>query len=205
MFVPTYYASADARDIIRRYPFSNVVTTANGVSLATSTPLVFETDARDEGRLVGHVALRNPHAEQLKCPRPVLAIFNGPSAYVSSRWYVDKPEVPTWNYLAAQIRGNLEPIADIEGARAVLIRLIAVMERDAEKPWKIEDAEASVIARLLPQIMAFRIHTESLHGAAKLSQRHPTADRLRVICGLLSESDADGRELAKIMAQRHLP
>lgn len=201
MYVPAHYAAPDARALIRQYPFANVVTVTDAEAFATSTPLVFETDAQDETRLLGHVALRNPHAEQLTRAQPVLAIFNGPDAYISPRWYVEKPEVPTWNYLAVQLRGKLQPILDIEDTQAVLVRLTAVMERGAERPWRLEDATPGRIDYLLPKIRAFRITIDSLDAAAKLSQSHPPTDRLRVIRGLLSESDASGRELARIMAE----
>lgn len=206
MFVPPYYAADDLRALIRNHPFANVVTTAANGLFATSTPLVFETDAEDENRLIGHIALRNTHSDQLATAQPALAIFNGPNAYISPRWYVDKPQVPTWNYLSAQVRGTLEPVMDSEGARNILIRTISVMERTAPQPaWRLEDAPAGMVDMLLPRIRAFRLHIESLEGAAKLSQAHPAADRLRVIRGLLSESDASGREVAQIMARGYKP
>ena len=205
MYVPAHYAARDARTLMRQYPFANVITGSAAMLFATSTPLVFETDGDEESRLLGHIALRNAHAEQLTHAQPVLAIFNGPNAYISPRWYVDKPQVPTWNYLAVQVRGELEPILDLEPALAVLRRTIAVMEHGAESPWHLEDAPEGMTGGLLPRIRAFRIRISSIHAAAKLSQAHPAADRLRVIRGLLSESDADGREVARLMARNYTP
>lgn len=205
MFVPPYYAAEDLRALICDYPFANIVTTgANGL-FATSTPLVFETEADNEKCLIGHIALRNAHSDQLVATQPALAIFNGPNAYISPRWYVDKPQVPTWNYLSAQVRGTLEPVTDADGAKDILIRTIVVMEKAAREPWHLEDAPAGMVDMLLPRIRAFRLHIESLEGAAKLSQAHPAADRLRVVRGLLAESDAGGREVARIMAQHYKP
>jgi len=205
MFVPPYYAAEDARALIRQYPFANIITANQGALFATSTPLVFETDTQDEQRLVGHIALRNKHAEQLTASQDALAIFNGPNAYVSPRWYVDKPQVPTWNYQAVQLRGTLDPILEPERALDVLTRTISVMEAGAENPWRVEDAPEGMTELLLPRIRAFRITIVSIQAAAKLSQTHPASDRLRVIRGLLSESDADGHEVARIMAQTYLP
>ena len=73
----------------------------------SSTPIFF---ARDDGResLVGHMARRNPHAAALEDGQPALAVFWGPHAYISSRWYEEKPEVPTWNYVQAHVRGVLD-------------------------------------------------------------------------------------------------
>lgn len=205
MYVPAHYAARDARALMRQYPFANVVTGGVTGLFATSTPLVFETEGDDESRLLGHVALRNAHAAQLTHPQPALAIFNGPNAYISPRWYVDKPQVPTWNYLAVQVRGELEPILDLEGTLAVLQRTITLMERAADDPWQLRHAPEGMTERLLPRIRAFRIRIGSVEAAAKISQAHPAADRLRVIRGLLSESDADGRELARIMARSYTP
>jgi transcriptional regulator len=205
MYVPTHYAARDARALVRQYPFANLITGSAAMLFATSTPLVFETDADDESRILGHIALRNPHAAQLTHAQPALAIFNGPNAYISPRWYLDKPQVPTWNYLVVQLRGELEPILEPEPTLAVLQRTITVMERGTESPWRLRDAPAGMTERLLPRIRAFRIRVGNIQAAAKLSQGHPAADRLRVIRGLLSESDADGRELARIMAQSYTP
>jgi transcriptional regulator len=205
MYVPTHYAARDARALMRQYPFANVITGGGTMLFATSTPLIFETDGDDEDRLVGHIALRNAQAAQLTIVQPALAIYNGPNAYISPRWYVDKPQVPTWNYLAVQIRGELEPLLEPESALAVLRRTIALMERGTENRWRLEDAPPGDTERLLPRIRAFRIRIGSIQAAAKLSQGHPAADRLRVIRGLLSESDADGREVARIMARNYTP
>lgn len=205
MYVPTHYAARDARALIRQYPFANVITGGGAALFATSTPLIFETDRDGEDRLVGHIALRNAHAEQLTTLQPALAIFNGPNGYISPRWYVDKPQVPTWNYLAVQVRGELDPILEPEAVLAVLRRTITLMEQGTENPWRLEDAPEGMTERLLPRIRAFRIRINAIQAAAKLSQAHPAADRLRVIRGLLAESDADGREVARVMAQSYAP
>ena len=34
-----------------------------------------------------------------------LAVFNGPDAYVSPRWYSAPGQVPTWNYVALECEG----------------------------------------------------------------------------------------------------
>ncbi len=202
MFVPPNYAAPDLHALIRRYPFATVVTASDRGFHATSTPLIFETDNSDEQALVGHIAMRNGHAAALGAPQPALAVFNGPNAYISPRWYVDKPQVPTWNYLCVQVRGTLEPLADGAAALAVLNRTIQVMEAGAPAPWTIHDAPAGMVDALLPRIKAFRLRIEQIEGTEKLSQAHPPADRLRVIRGLLSESDPDGIEVAHIMADQ---
>jgi transcriptional regulator len=172
MFVPPLYRAEDPAGIVERHPFALLVTPAEQGAHATSTPLFFERDG-DEATLVGHVARRNPHALALAAGQPALAVFWGPHAYVSSRWYQAKPEVPTWNYLQAQARGVLEPIDDAEGQLEILRRTARVLERRGEPPWTLDQAPAGRVEFLLPMIRSFRIRIESLEGATKLSQGHP--------------------------------
>src|SRR5689334_6166878 len=97
LFAPDAYAAADPVAIVRRYPFAQFVTEGPDL-LATAIPLFFEHD-RDASTMVGHMARRNLQASALHAGQRALAIFAGPHAYISSRWYKDRPTVPTWNYV----------------------------------------------------------------------------------------------------------
>jgi transcriptional regulator len=200
MYTPDPYRAVDPATIIHQYPFAQLVT-GGGESplMATATPLIFERDG-DETRLVGHLSRANPQAATLVEGMPVLAIFTGPHAFISSSWYREKPEVPTWNYVAAQLRGRLTPIDDAEGQLAVLRRTSAVMERGKEQPWTLEQAPPGRVAFLLPMIRSFRIHVEAISGATKLSQRHPPGDRMRVIGALIGQGDGMASDVARLMA-----
>jgi transcriptional regulator len=199
MYTPPHYAAADPAAIVRAYPFALLVTPAEHGTFATSTPIFFESDT-DTRTLVGHMAGRNPHAAALEAGQPALAVFWGPHAYISSRWYEAMPQVPTWNYLQAQVRGVLEPIDDREGRVAVLRRTAEVLERKGDPPWTLEQAPDGRIDALLPHIRSFRIHVDKIEGATKLSQKHPASDRLRVVEGLLAAGDSDAVEIARLMA-----
>jgi transcriptional regulator len=199
MYTPPHYAAADPAAIVRAYPFALLVTPAEHGTFATSTPIFFESDT-DTSTLVGHMAGRNPHAAALEAGQPALAVFWGPHAYISSRWYKAMPQVPTWNYLQAQVRGVLEPIDDREGRVAVLRRTAEVLERKGDPPWTLEQAPDGRIDALLPHIRSFRIHVDKIEGATKLSQKHPASDRLRVVEGLLAAGDSDAVEIARLMA-----
>ncbi len=202
MYVPAAYSAGDRvalRALIARYPFA-LLTTAGASGLwATSLPLVFETDDPDDDRLIGHLARRNGHAAALDDAAHVLAAFSGPNAYVSSRWYEERPEVPTWNYVAVQVRATLTPIDDDAGLYAILDRTTRVAERGR---LDLAGMPAGRSATLLPHIRGFRLTITAMDGTAKLSQTHPPGDRLRVIRGLLAEGDEGGREIALLMARR---
>jgi len=195
LFAPDAYRAADPAAIVRAYPFALLSTaTPEGIH-ATAAPIVFERDG-DAASMVGHMARRNPHAGVLAAGQPVLAVFNGPHAYVSPRWYVDKPQVPTWDYVSAHVRGVLEPIDDDAGQLAVLRLTTAYVEPGADG-WTLEDAPAGRVGQFLPMIRSFRIRVTAIEGVTKLSQTHPATDRRRVAAGL--RAGLDNEELVRMI------
>ncbi|CAN7511104.1 FMN-binding negative transcriptional regulator [Caulobacter sp. LjRoot300] len=199
MFVPPLYRAEDPAGIVEAHPFALLVTGEGGDLHATATPIFFEREG-EHAFLVGHMARRNAHAQSLAAGQSALAVFWGPHAYISSRWYAAKPEAPTWNYVQAQARGVLEPIDDPARQRAILTRTAEVLERRGEPPWTLDQAPDGRVDLLLPMIRSFRIQVTRLEGATKLSQGHPAQDRLRVIAGLLAEDRDGGRDIARLMA-----
>lgn len=199
LFAPDAYVAKDPAAIVRLYPFAQLVTMGPTDLLATSIPLFFENEG-DTRTMVGHMARRNPHASALQAGQRALAIFAGPHAYISSRWYKDRPTVPTWNYVTAHVRGTIEPIDD-DAAQLEILRLTArLLEQDARTPWTLEQAPPGRVDALLPGIRSLRLHVERIEGVTKLSQTHPPGDRVRVIEGLLGRNDSGSHEIARWMA-----
>src|SRR5689334_2824802 len=85
-------------EIIRRYPFSTVISSDSPGLLGSHLPLLLRPAVGPHGQLAGHMARQNPQWAQLVEGREVLAIFHGPHAYVSPSWYREPLNVPTWNY-----------------------------------------------------------------------------------------------------------
>lgn len=202
MYAPGHFVASDPVAIVKQYPFAHVITAAGGETYATPTPVFFETDDTTT-TLVGHLTRINPHATALQAGQPVLVVFSGPHTYISSSWYRTLLTVPTWDYVAAQVRGRLAPIDDDEGQLTVLRRIAQVLERDNEHPWTLEHAPPGKVQQLLPRIRSFRISIERIEGVTKLNQTHPASDRLLIIQQLLARQDSDSREIARLMA--HLP
>lgn len=196
LFVPSYYRADDPAAIVRAHPFALLVTTEGGI-WATSIPIFFESE-HTTATMIGHMARRNPHAGSLCDGESALAVFSGPHAYVSPRWYSEMPEVPTWNYIVAHVRGSIHPVDDEAGQIAILRRSAAILEASAESPWTLDQASARV-AELLPRIRSFRIRVEQIEGATKLSQRHPPSDRARVAEQLAAKDDGNSMEIAALM------
>ncbi|MDE1146480.1 MAG: FMN-binding negative transcriptional regulator [Azospirillaceae bacterium] len=200
MYIPEAYRAADPAGLVRQYPFALLVTGTGADLQATSTPLYFEHEG-DSGTLVGHMARNNPQVTSLVAGMPALAVFMGPHAYISSAWYREKPEVPTWNYVAAHVRGRITPIDDDAGQLAILRHTARAMEGDRPGAWDLEQAPAGRVAFLLPMIRSFRLTVDGIEGATKLSQKHPAGDRLNVMLELLRSGAGTAADLAELMAQ----
>lgn len=126
-------------------------------------------------------------------------MFTGPHAYISAKWYQERPTVPTWNYLAAQLRGVIEPLDAPDEQLAILMLTASRLERESAAPWTIEQAPPGRVDELLPRIRSFRINVESFEGAAKLNQAQPPSDRERVVAALESRAGCGDLEIARLM------
>jgi transcriptional regulator len=195
LFVPAAYRAEDPGGIVRDYQFGLVVTADQAGIWATSAPIIFE--GPDQRALVGHLARRNAHANAMKTGDKALVVFQGPDAYISPCWYSEKPEVPTWDYVAAHVRGTLETIDDAGELRAILAATAAQLEHGVDG-WTLESAPPGRVEMLLPQIRGFRVRITSISGASKLSQTHPPSDRRRIAAELSRLQDCSA--IAELIA-----
>lgn len=166
-------AVEDARAIVRSNPFATLVTAD---LRATHMPCL--VDEETEGLAVfGHVARADPVAAALA--GPLLAIFCGPSGYVSASWYASET-IPTWNHVTLHMRGTPELFDD---AMPVLRRTVDHFEAAVEEPWSL-DRMGDTAREMADQVVAFRMQAEWWHAEAKLSQDKPEHERARVLSGL---------------------
>ena len=100
--------------------------------------------------------------------RPVLAVFQGPQAYISPGWYASKAEhgrvVPTWNYLIVQVRGVPRVIEDAlyehpDVLEAVVVGVPDDYRGEAPKAFVVKQGrleEADVIAWVAARVTAYK-------------------------------------------------
>jgi transcriptional regulator len=170
--------------------------------IASQVP--FLTERRD-GKLylVGHLARPNPQNADLATGGQVLAIFQGPHAYISPTWYEAGPAVPTWNYAAVHAYGASRTTTDPGWLRDLLERLSHRHEaREPTPPWQMHDQPTPYLAGMLNGIVGFEIAVERLEGKFKLSQNRPAGDRPRIIAALDARFDADSHGVAQLMRER---
>jgi transcriptional regulator len=202
MYVPRAFAESDLAELhasMRAHPFATLVSAAGGAPFASHLPLLLDEASGGLGTLLGHVARPNPHAAAFDDRTPALAIFHGPHAYVSPRWYAGGPNVPTWNYVAVHALGRPRRIQDAGRVRELLARSAALFEAGAKEPWTLEAIPEGYAAGLQRGIVAFEIAIESLQGKRKLSQNKSPADRAGVVAALRAAGDEQSLAVAALM------
>lgn len=183
-----------------------VVSGANG-PVAAHVPVLLNRDA--EGRacsLECHVARNNPVAAIAETPARALMIFNGADAYVTPSLYLSKREhgrvVPTWNYIAIEVAGDLMAFRDGDALMAQIERLTQVMEQPAAVPWAVSDAPSDYVGKLLNGITGLRLAIDSIEGVAKLSQNKSAGDHAGVLNGFQHSPDPAAQQLAAAMTRK---
>ncbi|MBF5046082.1 FMN-binding negative transcriptional regulator [Aggregicoccus sp. 17bor-14] len=198
MYIPAHFRVDDPAlllPLIERYGFATLVTVEEGSPFATHLPLLLR---RGPDRLVGHMARANPQWRGLAQQREVLALFQGPHAYVSPSWYASAPNVPTWNYAVVHAYGEARLIEEPAQVHALLQDTVTQYESGRERPWRLEEA-ADYAERLVKGIVAFELRLTRLEGKFKLSQNKGAEDRAGVIAALEASEDPLERELARMM------
>jgi transcriptional regulator len=187
MYQPKHFEQTDAavwQALLREQPFATLVTPAGDGFTADHLPLEYDAVSKV---LQGHVARANPLWREAN-GREVLAIFQGPQAYVSPSWYPSKAEhgkvVPTWNYAVVHLHGRLEAIEDAAWLRGFVERLTQRHEATRDTPWAVGDAPADYIDQMLKAIVGIRIEVTRVEAKWKASQNRSAADRQGVAQGL---------------------
>jgi transcriptional regulator len=210
MYAPPAFAVDDPQGIaafVAAHPLALVCVNGPEGPVAAHVPLVAQLDAAGAVTgLIGHVARANPLWQlAADAPVPVLAVFRGPDAYVSPSAYPSKAEhgkvVPTWNYLAAELRGHLSIETDPARMDPYIAAPTAMMEQDRAHPWQVSDAPADYTAAMKRAIVGLAITVTDAAGTAKLSQNRSQADAAGVVADLLSRSDPAARQVADLMTQ----
>jgi len=185
MYNPRHFQMNDAIQaarLIAENPLSTLVgPDEQGSSFVSHLPLTLIGKPAEEGGgwlLEGHMARANPHWAWLAAQREVLAVFNGPDAYVSPRHYDTRLAVPTWNYLAVHVYGRLRLIDGRQEKDALLKRLITPHDPDYVGQWNglPEDFKH----KLLDAIQGFCIEVTRWEGKAKISQNRAATELARI-------------------------
>jgi transcriptional regulator len=190
--------------LIRAHPLGALVSAgANGLD-ANHIPFLLRTGASGTV-LHAHVARANPVWRTLETDPRVLVIFQGMDAFITPSWYATKTEtgkmVPTWNYAVVHAHGSVRLHPEPEWLRRHVGELTSSQEAGRPEPWRVEDAPADFIAKLVGAIVGLEIAVERLTGKWKLSQNQTARDREGVVAGLAGEDGDDARAMSEWIRQ----
>lgn len=188
MYIPNHFSQNDAEilcEFMRENSFATMVF-QNGLGLdAHHIPVLLG----DDKVLRGHIAKANPIWKTATNPN-VLVIFQGQNSYISPNFYpskqIDGKAVPTWNYSAVHVHGEIEFIHDKKWLLYIVTELSDFHEKDFSAPWQISDAPNDYIEKMLNAIVGFEIKINRLEGKFKLSQNQSTINQEGVKNGLAS-------------------
>lgn len=205
MYVPSHFKEDDIgklQQYIRDYGFGLLVVAVDDGIEANHVPFHLSSEQDGTlGRLQCHLARNNPVWQHLQDGARVLAVFQGPDAYISPSWYETKAEtgrvVPTWNYLAVHAEGSVRVIEDPSWLKFHLHQLTEKHESGMAKPWSVDDAPTDFTESLVQAIVGVEIDIENLTGKLKASQNQPEKNRAGVKVGLEAKEGAQNRAMAK--------
>ncbi|MBE7551144.1 MAG: FMN-binding negative transcriptional regulator [Anaerolineales bacterium] len=199
MYIPKAFAETNSEKLfafIEANSFGILFSQHNGQPFATHLPFLVERSTESPGWLWGHLARANPHWHDLA--GEVLIVFPGPHAYISPAWYEEENVVPTWNYLAVHVYGQLSLVQEDERLLKIVGDSVKFYEAARPAPWAL-DASANYIHKMLKGIVGFKIEITRLEGKWKLNQNHSTARQERVVNALKQLPDQNSQEIAALM------
>ena len=201
MYIPEHFKETNSERIsalIENNSFGMLVTAPDGAPFVSHLPFIFDHAEGSKGKLLCHMARANPQWQHFSSCSEVLAVFQGPHAYVSPSWY-SSPGVPTWNYAVVHLRGKPRLIESEPELEALVERLTHVYESHMPSPWK-PNLAGERRTKLLNMIVGFEIQVTSIQGKFKLSQNRPPVDQQSVIKKLEQSNNQTDVEVAKLMS-----
>lgn len=175
---PAFRQTETARNIAFAQDRGFGVLTINGQAgpLASHVPFRLADDGQSAEL---HLVRSNPILRTLSKPQPALIAVSGPDGYISPDWYDATDQVPTWNYVAVHLRGQLEILSQA-AMRGHLDRLSELFEtRLASKtPWHTQKMTPEVLDRMMRAIMPCRLIIDDIQGTWKLNQNKEPGARI---------------------------
>ncbi len=195
---PAFRAEARTRhiDFARERAFGVLAVSTQAAPLLSHVPFLLNEDAAWADL---HLVRSNPIVRVLKRSQPARIAVSGPDGYVSPDWYGIDDQVPTWNYVAVHLTGNLE-LRPMDELRDVLDRLTAEFENRLlpKPPWMASKMAEEALDRMMRMIVPCRLNISDIDGTWKLNQNKP--DEVRLAAADHIGSGGVGSEIAQLAA-----
>ncbi len=161
----------------RQHSFGVLAVNTDTAPLISHIPFLLSED----GTLAEfHLVRSNPIARMGSAPMQARLAVQGPNSYISPDWYWVEDQVPTWNYVAVHIVGEVETRPADE--------LLDLIDRQSahhesqlrpKSPWTSGKMTPDILERMMRQIVPCRMRVDEIHGTWKLNQNKPDEVRLR--------------------------
>lgn len=187
-------------EFMKQHPFAMLIGNADGRSVATQIPLLFE---ERDGKMIllGHMMRKQDHQTAFERNPDVLVVFTGPHTYVSATWYTDPHQASTWNYISVHARGTLS-FLDEKGLEDALHKLTLHYEhQNPHSSTVFDNLPVDYRTSLMKAIVAFEIEVSSVEHVFKLSQNRDEESYQQIAEKLKAEA-GDAAEIAKLMEER---
>jgi len=156
-------------EVIKAYPLATVISVNNNEPLITHLPLVY----REDGKLIGHIDIYNPHTKLLRDANEVSIIFSGPQCYISPSVYTTT-QLPTWNYIKVHLKGKVTAIEDPETVKETMVKMTEFLEHPEHK-YKLT-MDNPRMDGAINYVKGFEIEITHWEGKFKLSQDKKKSD-----------------------------
>jgi transcriptional regulator len=178
---------AAIKQLIRENPWSTIVSNTSEGLVASHYPVLVDED-REELSIVTHVGRPDDLVHELG-QHELLVVIQGPHGYISPSWYDENPAVPTWNFVAAHLRGVPEILSPEENF-AVLGKLVDHFEDRVPEPRRMlaATADAAYAERIQSGTVGLRLTPTSVTAKSKLSQNRP----LHIVDSVIEHLEGDG-------------
>lgn len=200
MYDISYFKASDDEQVyefMQAHPFIILCgADKDNMPVATHIPVLIER-RNDQLFLLAHAMKKQGHTEAFRHNNQVLAIFYGPSTYVSASWYENKKVASTWNYQAVHAKGKLH-FLDEDGLRKVLTRLTEKFENNPQSPSLVQNLDNEYVNKMMQAIIAFEIEITDIQHIFKLSQNRDERSHAHII-EHLKEKGGEAASIAESM------
>lgn len=172
----------------------------NGAQVATQIPVLIEV--RDEELIIrGHIMRNTDHHKALMENPNVLAVFTGPSCYVSASWYSNPQIGSTWNYMSVHVGGKVQFMSDDELIEFMRAFTLKFEDGNIDSQTIYDNLPEEFLRKMMPAIVGFEIRAEKMDNVFKLSQNRDVKSYDNILLHL-EEKGGESTLVAQEMRKR---
>ncbi len=171
----------------RERGFGTLIVPGDPLPETAHLPFLLDVETR---RATMHLRHDNPALPGAGAPRPAVLSVLVLDSYISPDWYGAADQVPTWNYVAVRLEGQLHRL-DGAALRGHLDALTARFEAALrpKAPWTADKMDPARLQAMMRAIVPVEMRIVRVDATWKLAQNKPEAQRLAAADALADHDD----------------